>query len=504
MSANPLPRPAPILGWNTRDPVAGMPDGSALIMDNFFPEADGVAVRPPYEEYTTGLPATVESLIEFSDLDGTTKIFAGSDAGVYDVSSSGAVGAAAISSLTNVRFQHTQMATSGGTFTFICNGADAPQTYDGSSWASASITGPTAANLIWCNTHHRRLWFGEKDSLDAWYLDVNSIGGTAKKFPLGGLATLGGYLMGMGTWTRDAGDGSDDVAVFITSEGQILVYAGTNPNSTSTWALQGRYRTGRPIGRRCFLQQGAELLILTEDGMIPISRIVTLDRSQALATAITDQIRPSFIAQARATGSTFGWQPILYPACNMLITNVPISGGLFHQYAFNTLTGAPTRFKGIEASCWGRKGADIFFGGATSTFKFNSGIGDDGTPTQAECTEAYSYFGEPRANKTFTRAELIVMSEGAPTIGLDLYLDFEERAADYDTQAVAAAITSATWGVSKWGIDNWGTDTLTYDGWRGIVGRGRAAALSVQISSGRNNFKWLSTNYLFSINGWLR
>ena len=50
---------------------------------------------------------------------------------IYDVSSSGAVGAAAVSGLTNARHQHTMFATSGGQFLVICNGADGVRTYDG-------------------------------------------------------------------------------------------------------------------------------------------------------------------------------------------------------------------------------------------------------------------------------------------------------------------------------------------------------------------------------------
>src|SRR3546814_3715474 len=65
--------------------------------------------------------------------------------------------------------------TAGGQFLLIMNGVDTPRTFNGTSWANASITGPTQANLVWCNLHQRRLWFGEQDSLTAWYLAVNSI-----------------------------------------------------------------------------------------------------------------------------------------------------------------------------------------------------------------------------------------------------------------------------------------------------------------------------------------
>src|SRR3546814_18568153 len=82
--------------------------------------------------------------------------------------------------------------TAGGQFLLIMNGVDTPRTFNGTSWANASITGPTQANLVWCNLHQRRLWFGEQDSLTAWYLAVHSISGAASSFSLAGIAKLGG------------------------------------------------------------------------------------------------------------------------------------------------------------------------------------------------------------------------------------------------------------------------------------------------------------------------
>jgi hypothetical protein len=49
----------------------------------------------------------------------------------------------------------TQFTTPGGTFLFIVNGADAPRTFDGTSWATPSITGITASQAVHVNAHKR-------------------------------------------------------------------------------------------------------------------------------------------------------------------------------------------------------------------------------------------------------------------------------------------------------------------------------------------------------------
>jgi hypothetical protein len=44
---------------------------------------------------------------------------------------------------------------------------------------------------------------------------------------------------------------TDDYAAFITSEGQVAVYSGADPASSTTWSLVGVFDIGAPIGRRC-------------------------------------------------------------------------------------------------------------------------------------------------------------------------------------------------------------------------------------------------------------
>ena len=205
--------PAPVGGWDTREALADMPAKNAVIMDNWFPGTDKVTLRLGTAEHVTGLGGSVETLLEYTPLTGSGKLFGARGGNIYDVTTAGAVGSAAVTGKSNARWQQVQIGTAGGQFLLCMNGADAPLNFNGSAWATTpAITGPTAASLIWCNLHQRRLWVGEKESLTAWYLPVNSIGGAASSFSMAGVARLGGYIMAMGTWTRDAGDGVDDVA----------------------------------------------------------------------------------------------------------------------------------------------------------------------------------------------------------------------------------------------------------------------------------------------------
>ena len=45
----------PVGGWDTRESLADMPEQNAVIMENFFPSTDTVAIRRGYTSYATGM-----------------------------------------------------------------------------------------------------------------------------------------------------------------------------------------------------------------------------------------------------------------------------------------------------------------------------------------------------------------------------------------------------------------------------------------------------------------
>jgi len=476
----------------------------AVILDNWFPETEKIRLRPDHTSHATGLGGPVESLIPYNKADGTAQLFGAANGNIFNVSSSGAVGGAVVAGMTNDRWQHQQIDNdAGGEFLFLCNGDDAPRQYDGTTWTTSAATGPTMANLIWCQKHQQRLWFGEKASLSGWYLGFNAISGTALEFNFAGVARRGGFIMAMGSWTRDGGAGPDDLAVFLTSEGEAIVYQGTNPASASTWAIVGVFDIGRPIGRRCMIKAGADLIMVTEDGFVSAATILSLDRSVAEAVAISRQINDAVNESVRVNGTRFGWQPLLYPKGQMLIFNIPQSSTVSHQYVFNTLTQAPCRFKGINALCWGLLEDTAFLGDSDGVVhKFDTGAKtDNGSAIDADVLPAFNYFGSMGRDKAFKLVEPIFESDGNPNAALDLNLDFQVKAPS--GTPVASPTTSATWGVSKWGSGLWGTSEQIFKGWRGVRGIGRAASLRIRVSSLTSRPSLIATNYTFILGGQL-
>tara|TARA_R110000823_G_scaffold260405_1_gene381275 strand:- start:4369 stop:5883 length:1515 start_codon:yes stop_codon:yes gene_type:complete len=496
--------PPPVKGWDTRESLADMPVDHAILLDNWFPETDKITLRRGSSSHATGMTGPVETLISYVPTSGTGQLFGAANGAIYNVTASGAVGSAVSSGHSNNRWQFVNMGTAGGQFVRLFNGTDTPLLYNGSSWATTAITcsGMTAANLIWGNLHQRRLWVGEKNSLSAYYLGVNSVSGAATEFPLGGIASKGGFIQAMGTWTRDSGAGADDVAVFVTSEGEAIVYSGTDPSSASSWSLVGVFQIGKPIGRRCLVKAGSDLILMTQDGFVPLSGILSIDRSQAGMVALSDQISKAVNDAVRSYGDIFGWQPILYPKGGMLVFNIMQSTETSHQYVFNTITGAPCRFTGLNAICFGLIGDDLYFGTADGkVLKFDDGSSDSGVNIEADGLQAFSYFKSPAQNKIFKLVEPIFESDGNPNAAIDLNLDFQVKV---PTGVSAASPTrSGIWGVSKWGIGIWGTAGQVYRGWRGVRGKGRAASIRIRVDTKTARPSWIATNFTYQKGGQL-
>ena len=167
---------APIGGWNAVNQLAAMSPNEAVIMDNWFCLPTELMIRKGYTTWATGISGNVQSFITYSSPSGTNKIFAASNnsgsCSIYDVSSTGAVGAAIATGLTSAQWHSAQMATSGGTFTVAVNGSDKLKIYNGTTWYNVdgtsspyAITGVSTQNFADVLTHHRRLWFVEKNSL---------------------------------------------------------------------------------------------------------------------------------------------------------------------------------------------------------------------------------------------------------------------------------------------------------------------------------------------------
>ena len=346
-----------------------------------------------------------------------------------------------------------------------------------------------------------RLYFTQINTLKCWYLDVKAIGGVANPLIFGSIARNGGFLQAMGTWTLDAGQGADDYAVFVTNMGEVIVYNGTDPTSDTTWLLKGVWQLGQTFNRRCFFKWSGDLLLLTQDGLVPLASALQSSRLDPRVN-LTDKIYFAVSQAATLYYDNFGWQINYYASENMLILNIPINGGI-EQYVMHTITKSWARFTGIESNCWEvHDKAGIFFGGNGFVGKFYGVYSDDGNNISASAQQAYNYFESPGQLKRFTMVRPILqVSNGNPSILVGVNVDFDPQ---NNLGAIAYNPSNQTigvWDAAKWDQNNWYGGLNVVKVWQGVTGIGYAASLVIKVVSQTIETHWASSDYVFEKGG---
>lgn len=470
--------PPPVGGWNARDPLDVMAASDAIKLENVFPGTNKVEVRRGHESYATGLGiGVVETLAEFVGKDGTRKFLAAANLNIYDISSAGA-GSSLKSSLTNNRWQTINF---NGKLIMV-NGADQPQQYDDSAGitdATYTGTGLTDNDFIHVCAYRNRLYFVEKNESAVWYGGVDSITGATTEFNVQSLWNRGGFLMACGTMTLNSGAGIDDHFVMVSNMGEVLVYSGSYPGD-SAWTLIAHLHLPVVIGRRCLVKMAGELVVITEDGIYPISEAISSQRSLGDYKKLSDKISEAYASASRRFIDNYGWQGCIYPKRQWAVFNIPTQDGVqSHQYVMNTVTGAWCKFTGMNAITWGLYNEEIYFGGTDGVvYKADTGTADNSGSVAFDIKTAYNYFGDRTKVKQFTLGMPVIVTNSNITFDFDIDTDYENT-----TPSSQVSITNnsgADWDVDEWDVGEWGEEYVRVREWYSLHGVGRAGAVMLK------------------------
>jgi hypothetical protein len=501
-TSRPYSLPAPYKGWNARGNLANMDPLEAIILDNIFPGVQDVSMRKGCLDFSTAYPEDIEMLMSYSNATGD-ELFAATDAGIYDATFGGAVGAA-VASATSGYWSYVNMANAAGQWLCLCNGVDAYKTYNGTVWATPAITGVSGDTLNYVTLHQKRLWFIEENSMNLWYLATDAVSGAATQFPVGSLFKKGGYLVAIGSWTIDSGAGSNDLFVIVTSNGEIAVYQGTDPASSATWALTGVYAQAEPLGRRPFVDYGGDLLYLSKIGLIPIAKILQstiVDRSET----VSFKIDGAFITAAEdyATNTT-DWHMVVHTAQNMLVVNIPVQTVpdiISVQFVMNTITKAWCRFTGWAATTWVIHNGQLFFAGGDKVSLAWTDVSDAGLPITAQVAQAYSGLGL-RGQKKISLVRPNVAFSNSVTVQMALDADFQTFVGQ--TQLTYNPLTAgAIWDLALWDDGVWDSGSQILDPkWTTVPSNmGYLHSFRMQFTTSTAVVTWTSTDFAHQSGG---
>lgn len=493
--------PAPVRGLNFRDSLAAMKPTDALILDNLICRPSYVEIRKGWQEHVSGFSADVETLVPYAANSGATQLFAAAGDSIYDATSPGAVGAAVATGFTSAYWSYTVASNIGGNSLIMVNGLDAGQLYNGTAWAAWSITGVASDDLSFVTNWKNRVWAVEKNTFRAWYLATSAVTGAMTSFDFKAIFQRGGYLVAILTWTIDGGSGIDDIFVAVSSEGEVALYAGTDPASAATFALKGVFYVGKPVGQRFYAKFGGDLLLLTAGGIVALSKYL---QSAILnnTTVLSDRIQRQIALDVTAYGSTQGWELIVYFEDNLLFIQVPGgSVGSRYQYAMNTLTGAWSRPLITPVITFAVMEGQLYAGHSTRVANSWTSGTDDGTPLTFSIVPAFSYFGSPTNGKRFTLGRMMIEADIPPTYQTKLLRDFNQTFT-FPTQT-PSPLSGALWDFAIWDSAIWGGSTVFYRRWYSLTGHAYAATIASQGVSNGEVLRFIAVDYSYEEGGLL-
>lgn len=328
-----------------------------------------------------------------------------------------------------------------------------------------------------------RLWFVERSTSRAWYLDVNSIYGVATSFDFGGRMRNGGPLRGLYNWSYDGGSGMDTSLVGISSSGDVVIYQGTNPNSASTFGLKGVWSVGGvPAGRAIATDFGGDLLVLSLVGVVPLSRLVSGTDESVADVYATRKIGNLFNQLALERRSLMGWGIHIHPTDNALVVTVPQAGGATEQLVMSFGTRGWTRYRDLPVMSGCVYEGDFYFGTSDGRVCRNEGSVDNVTLTASSPTEiqwslltAYRDLGTMRHKQVHLIRPTIISGTGNPIMECHARYDW-----NLDEVAAPTGSLAEGWDYGDWDSEIWGGEFTTNAPMGGAFGLGRAVAIAAR------------------------
>lgn len=495
--------PAPVGGLNARDSIANMKASDAIILDNWFPQTTEVQVRRGYTEFAT-FTGICQSIIAYNGA--SSKVFVavdGSTNSIIDASSGGAISTAVVGgsgptvqAITDCHFDYVNFGTVGGQFLSLVNGADTPLEYDGTTWSSSTMTGGTPADFFTVAVYAERLWFGVKNSFSVRYLPVNSITGATTELNLASLFKLGGTLNSIITIT-DATNALADYIAFVSTEGEIVAFTGTDPAVATSWTRAAQFRVGRPVikGNRAWCKWGADALLICADGILPLRRAISQEKRDS-TVAVSDKIRNMLNNDVAVHGARKGWAITLHPTGFKLIVNVPTNEDVeARQYVMNVQTGAWCRYTGWDGFCFDVVRDQLYWGGDGVLAKADQpgAASDAGNPITASSKQAFSYLGGRGRNVLMQMIRPIIAADGAANIALGVDVDYGD--VEPATFIQVGGGSGDPWG-GIWDV-SWGGALEVVKSWRTAQGFGSAIAPRMRTQTLDVSLSWSASDLVY-------
>jgi hypothetical protein len=373
------------------------------------------------------------------------------------------------------------------TYTLMVNGADGVWSWDGTNLAAGlvkeTVTAPSSATWIDPNkfhiimSHQNHVWFADPVNLALYYLPLQTKSGEVKQLPLNALFKRGGTIRAIYSWTVDGGAGINDQLVIFTSNGECVIYQGSDPDTD--YALVGVFKFDAPMSKNCVAQYGGELYVLISTGLVPMS---TMMRAQTEQLGQTDKdVLSAFMNASRRFRAQPGWQVLLDPSTSRMICNMPAGGANHYDQMIRHMPNTYwTSWSAIPARSWGWLG-NLLYAGDDSGHLYavnRDYLSDAGSAIRVDVQFAWSNF-KSAGVKHFKMLKPYIITDGTPKPMIDMQVDFQTTP-PANQPDLTFTTAGASWDTADWDTSDWAPPSTMIGQWSGVGRKGSVGAVRLQ------------------------
>ncbi len=493
--------PAPTNGINSINNLYGMDPRDCILSINIDATTYGMKVRPGYNEYANGMAgSSIQTVIPYTgsiDDGSADRLWAANSDGIYDITASTTTPVRDVDwptkNVESGRCSFSQFTNDGGAhFLLVADEENGLNLYTESSdtWSIPSIVGPTngAADIAFVMSWKNRMWYIEKDSTSAWYSDVGVFGGTLTEFNFGSRFRYGGILSVLADWTLDSGEGPDDYIVAVSSAGDVIVYAGTDPSSSATFGLIGLWFIGAiPFGRRVISLYGGDMLVLSAFGLISMGALLQGKDPFSLEASLSWKIQQFINTAMKTTRSQFGWEIKIHPNISRLIISSPQEAGKeFTQYVYDLNLKAWSIWESVPIITSEHYNSEMYFGvgpvprvfkmeGTTDNIRIAGGMPDQ---IDWQMLTSYQDFQTPEQFKRMQFLRPIFLAASQPSFQVKAFYDYNLDRLMTPPNAIAG--DTALWDAAEWDAAIWQGGAFVFQPAIGAWGIGKTMAIAIR------------------------
>jgi hypothetical protein len=389
-------------------------------------------------------------------------------------------------------------------FTVMVNGVDGVISWSGIAFAPETVTAPPAETWILpakfdkILSHMNRLWFADSQNLAVYYLPIQTKSGAVDLLPLNAIFKRGGTIRGIYTWSIDGGMGLDDALAIFTSNGEVAIYSGVDPESD--FKLVGVFRFDAPMSKDSIINFGGDLYVMTSTGLLPMTTLLRAETEQLGKSDIN--VMKEFEEVSRGNRDAYGWQVMLNHHTNHAICNMPIGNGKYQQLVRKMPGQVWAKWTGVPARCWGWLNAHTYFGSETGGIYVGGAeyLNDNGVAIDADVRFAWSSF-KSVAKKNFTMVRLYTITDAQARPFMDLEVDYNNVAPTNQPELSTGPGGGADWDISSWDTSSWAVLTQPKQNWQGVTGLGRVGAARIRVSVSGATFSLTGIDVLYELGG---